>query len=98
VTCLVHGGSNGPVIERSAYNPLAANFTSSFTTAAAPLTAMFRGPSLVNEGTTTAQVSFSNVIAGTGDYTYSYNFNDTGTFEISGNTSRQCDHFGTVIT
>jgi hypothetical protein len=35
-TVLVHGGSTGPVIESSAYNPLAANFTSSFTTAASP--------------------------------------------------------------
>jgi methionine-rich copper-binding protein CopC len=33
-TVMVHGGSSGPVIESSAYNPLAANFSSSFTTAA----------------------------------------------------------------
>ncbi len=53
---------------------------------AAP-TATFSGPSSVSAGTTTASVTFSNPTGGSGSYTYSYDFNDSGTFEITNSTS-----------
>jgi PKD repeat protein len=53
----------------------------------APPAATFSGPSSVNEGTSTATVTFTNQAGGTGGYTYSYDFGNTGTFEISGSTS-----------
>ena len=39
----------------------------------------------VNEGST-GTVSFASVTGGTGPYTYSYDFNNDGTFEITGST------------
>ena len=54
---------------------------------ASPPTATFSGPSVVNAGSTNAQVAFSNASGGTGGNTYSYDFNDSGTFEISGSSS-----------
>jgi hypothetical protein len=41
----------------------------------------------VSEGTTSAAVSFSNVSGGAGGYTYSYDFNDSGTFEITNSSN-----------
>ena len=60
--------------------------TTSVTVAALP-NATFGGPSSVNEGTTTAMVSFSNPAGGSGGYTYSYDFNNSGSFEITGSSS-----------
>jgi PKD repeat protein len=56
-------------------------------TVALPPTATFSGPSTVGGGTTSAQVKFTNQLGGSGGYTYSYDFNNDGTFEITGNTS-----------
>ncbi len=50
-------------------------------------TATFSGPSSVNAGSTNATVTFSNPTGGTGGYTYSYDFKDSGTFEITGSSS-----------
>jgi PKD repeat protein len=52
---------------------------------AAPLQAAFSG-GVANEGST-GQVSFSNVTGGSGAYTYSYDFNNDGVFEITNSTS-----------
>jgi hypothetical protein len=52
-----------------------------------PPTATFSGPSSVNAGSTNAAVTFSNPSGGSGGYTYSYDFNDSGTFEINNSTS-----------
>jgi PKD repeat protein len=56
-------------------------------TVAPPPTATFSGPSAVNEGTSTAQVSFANPTGGTGGYTYSYDFNNDGNFEITNSSN-----------
>jgi PKD repeat protein len=56
-------------------------------TAPTPLTATFGGPSTVTAGITTAAVSFTNVTGGSGTYTYSYDFGNNGTFEITGSSS-----------
>jgi PKD repeat protein len=54
---------------------------------AVPLpTAQFTGPASVNEGGT-ATVTFTNVSGGSGGYTYSYDFNNDGVFEVSGSSS-----------
>ncbi len=49
--------------------------------------ATFSGPSSVNAGSTNATVTFSNPTGGSGGYTYSYDFNDSGTFEIINSSS-----------
>ena len=49
------------------------------------LSATFTNGGSVNEGNT-AIVSFSNVTGGTGPYTYSYDFNNDGTFDVTGST------------
>jgi PKD repeat protein len=50
-------------------------------------TATFSGPTTVSAGATTAHVTFSSPTGGSGVYTYSYDFNDSGTFEITNSTS-----------
>ncbi len=67
-------------------------------------TTTFTGPTSVSEGTTTAQVAFTNPTGGSGSYTYSYDFGNTGTFEITGSTSPTAtipesyvDDAGTVV-
>jgi hypothetical protein len=50
-----------------------------------PLTGMFGNGGSVNEGST-GTVSFTNVTGGIGPYTYSYDFNNDGTFEITNNS------------
>jgi PKD repeat protein len=60
--------------------------TTTVTVAALP-SAMFSAPSSVNEGITTAAVTFSNQTGGSGGYTYSYDFNNSGNFEITGSSS-----------
>jgi PKD repeat protein len=52
-----------------------------------PLSATFAGPASAAEGASTASVAFSSVTGGTGGYTYSYDFNNDGTFEVSGSAS-----------
>ena len=52
------------------------------TVTAPALTGTFANGGSTNEGNT-ATVSFSNVAGGTGPYTYSYDFNDDGTFEVA---------------
>ena len=49
--------------------------------------ATFAGPASVAEGTSTASVAFSNVGGGSGGYTYSYDFNNDGAFEVTGSAS-----------
>src|SRR5262249_34485355 len=41
----------------------------------------------VNEGATSAAVAFASPSGGTGGYTYSYDFNNDGTFEVTGSSS-----------
>src|SRR5260370_22581261 len=53
------------------------------------ISATFSGPSLVGEGTTSAQVAFTNVSGGQGVLRYSYDFGNTGTFEIADSKSAQ---------
>jgi PKD repeat protein len=60
--------------------------TAHYTVAALP-SASFSGPSSVTEGTTTAKVTFANPAGGTGGYTYSYDFNNDGTFEVTGSSA-----------
>ncbi|HEY1380164.1 MAG TPA: PKD domain-containing protein, partial [Gemmataceae bacterium] len=55
-------------------------------TATSPLSATFGNGGAVNEGGT-GTVSFANASGGTGPYTYSYDFNNDGTFEVTGSTS-----------
>jgi PKD repeat protein len=55
--------------------------------AAAAPTATFSGPASVIAGSTSTQVTFTNVAGGTGGYTYSYDFNNSGTFAITGSSS-----------
>jgi PKD repeat protein len=50
-------------------------------------TATFSNSGPVNEGATTATVSFTNPAGGSGGYTYSYDFGNTGTFEIANSAS-----------
>jgi PKD repeat protein len=64
-----------------------AGTTSMSVTVIGGISATFSGPSSVSEGTTTAVVTFSNPIGGSGGYTYSYDFNNDGTFEITGSSS-----------
>ncbi len=52
----------------------------------APVTATFGNGGAVNEGSA-GSVSFSGVSGGSGGYTYSYDFNNDGTFEITNSTS-----------
>jgi fibronectin type 3 domain-containing protein/chitodextrinase len=52
----------------------------------APVTATFGNGGAVNEGSA-GSVSFTNVAGGSGGYTYSYDFNNDGTFEITNSTS-----------
>ncbi len=52
-----------------------------------PPSAQFNGPSSVSAGTSNATVSFANQQGGTAPYTYSYDFGDTGTFEIANSSS-----------
>jgi PKD repeat protein len=54
-------------------------------TAALPLSATFSNGGAVNEASA-ATVAFSHVTGGTGPYTYSYDFNNDGKFEITGST------------
>src|SRR5207245_312217 len=60
--------------------------TTSFTVAALP-TATFGGPASVNEGATTAKVTFASATGGSGGYTYSYDFNNDGTFEVTASST-----------
>jgi hypothetical protein len=53
-----------------------------------PPTATFTNGGAVDVGQT-ATVSFSGASGGSGGYTYSYDFNNNGTFEISGSSSAQ---------
>ena len=53
---------------------------------AGPLSAIFANAGAVNEGNV-GTVTFSNIIGGVGPYTYSYDFDNNGVFEIAG--SRQ---------
>jgi PKD domain/G8 domain len=50
-------------------------------------TATFSGPTSVTEGTTNAKVTFGQATLGSGGYTYSYDFGNTGTFEIAGSSN-----------
>jgi PKD repeat protein len=56
-------------------------------TVAVPPTATFSGPSTVGAGTTTAQVKFTNQLGGIPGFTYSYDFDNNGSFEVAGSTS-----------
>jgi hypothetical protein len=51
-----------------------------------PPSATFQATTLVNEGSTDT-VTFTNQAGGTGGYTYSYDFNNDNTFEITGSSS-----------
>src|SRR5262249_37023427 len=51
-----------------------------------PFSATFGKGGAVNEGST-GSVSFTNVTGGSGGYTYSYDFNNDGTFEVTGSAS-----------
>ena len=58
----------------------------------------------MTEGTTTASVTFANPTGGSGGYTYSYDFSDSGNFNITGSTSPSAtipesyvDDSGTVV-
>src|SRR5262249_36559044 len=44
-------------------------------------------PTSASEGSTTSKAGFTNPANGSGSYTYSYDFNNDGTFEITGSTS-----------
>jgi surface-anchored protein len=83
-TAVVVGGSSG--VANMVGTPLALNYSWSFTTGSKP-TATFSGPTSVNEGTTNASVAFTNQSGGTGGYTYSYDFNNDGRFEITGSSN-----------
>jgi hypothetical protein len=50
-------------------------------------TATFSGPGTVKEGSTTSFVSFAGAAGGSLGYRYSYDFNNSGTFEITDSTS-----------
>jgi hypothetical protein len=62
-----------------------ASYQVSVTAASNPLSATFGNAGPVNEGNS-GSVSFTNVTGGTGPYTYSYDFNNDGTFEAAGTT------------
>src|SRR5262249_54582698 len=55
-------------------------------TAIGTLTATFSNGGAVNEGST-GTVSFSNASGGSGGYTYSYDFNNDGVFEVTNSAS-----------
>jgi PKD repeat protein len=75
-TVLVHGGSSGAVVKDAADNPLAANFSSSFTTQA-QLTASAGSAVSGKEGTA---VKFSgSASGGSGSLSYLWNFGDGST-------------------
>ena len=52
---------------------------------AGPLSAIFANTGAVNEGNV-GTVTFSNIIGGVGPYTYSYDFDNNGVFEIAGSS------------
>jgi PKD repeat protein len=51
-------------------------------------TAVFIAPRFVYEGTTTAHLTFASPSGGSGAYAYSYDFNNDGTFEVTGTNAR----------
>jgi chitodextrinase len=50
-------------------------------------TATFSGPASVSAGSTNATVTFSGSTGGAGGYKYSYDFNNSGSFEVTGSTN-----------
>jgi PKD repeat protein len=58
------------------------NSTSKTVTVLGLPTATFSGPVTVNEGATNAVVGFTNAVGGSGGYTYSYDWDNNGSFEV----------------
>jgi len=73
-------------VKAAAADGLVGSASSSVAVGSMP-SATFTGPTSVSAGSTNSTVTFSGPKGGTGGYTYSYDFNDSGTFEITASTN-----------